>query len=93
MQTSQLPFDSSPIQATRPREPFRVHRGGLEPAAARPVAEASPLHSVQTLASAMFVMSAAAGWIVVATLATAPLIGAGELLNRAVRNSPVRTAS
>jgi hypothetical protein len=45
------------------------------------------MHSVQTVAATMFVVSAAACWIAVASIATAPLIGAGELLTRAVRAS------
>jgi hypothetical protein len=71
----------------RPRENFRLHAGRLADVEIRPVAEASPLHSVQTLATTMFVMSLAAGWIAVASLATAPLLGAGELLSRAARTS------
>ena len=49
------------------------------------VSEGSPLHSMQALAGAMFVVSAAAGWIAVAATATAPLIAAGELLSRAAK--------
>jgi hypothetical protein len=71
--------------SSRSRENFRLHAGRLADARVRPMAEASPLHSVQTLATTMLVMSVAAGWIAVASLATAPLIGAGELLSRAVR--------
>jgi hypothetical protein len=69
------------------RENFRLHAGRAAAAEARPATEASPLHSVQTLATTMFVMSVAAGWIVAASLASAPLIGAGELLSRAARTS------
>ena len=46
-------------------------------------AENSPLHSVQAFAGAMFVATVAAGWIAVASTATAPLLVAGELLSRA----------
>ncbi len=72
-------------QRSRSRESFRVHAGRSAAVEARPMAETSPLHSVQTLVTTMFVMSVAAGWIAVASLASAPLIGAGELLSRAVR--------
>jgi hypothetical protein len=74
-------------QRSSPRENFRLHAGRLAAVEKRPVAEPSPLHSVQTLATTMFVMSVAVGWIAVASLATAPLIGAGELLSRAARSS------
>lgn len=68
------------------RERLRVHRGGLTPARTKPMTEASPLHSVQAFAATMFVMSAAACWIAVAAVATAPILGAGELLTRATRS-------
>jgi hypothetical protein len=74
-------------QRSRPRDNFRLHAGRLAAVEIRPVAEPSPFHSVQTLATTMFVMSVAVGWIAVASLATAPLIGAGELLSRATRSS------
>jgi hypothetical protein len=71
----------------RSREALRIHNGSRNAAPPVPVAEASPLHSVQTIAATMFVMTVAAGWIATAALATAPLIGAGELLSRAGRTS------
>ena len=74
-------------QRPMPRAGFRLHTGRPTAPVARPVAEASPLHSVQTIATSMFVMTAAAGWIIAASLVTAPLIGAGELLSRAARTS------
>jgi hypothetical protein len=90
MQTSQLHSvsDLGPTrQPTFLRERLRVHRGGLAPLdETRPVADASPLHSVQTFAATMFVMSAAACWLAVAAVATAPILGAGELLTRVTRS-------
>jgi hypothetical protein len=74
-------------QRALPRENLRLHAGRQTAPLARPVTEASPLHSVQTIATTMFVMTAAAGWIIAASLVTAPLIGAGELLGRVARTS------
>lgn len=70
-----------------PRAGLRLHNGRQTAPAASPVGEPSPLHSMQTIATTMFVMTAAAGWIIAASLVTAPLVGAGELLGRAARTS------
>jgi hypothetical protein len=48
----------------------------------RPVLEPSPLHSMQTFATTMLVVSVAACWFAVASTATAPLVAAGEMLAR-----------
>jgi hypothetical protein len=74
-------------QRPMPGTGLRLHNGRQSAPAARPVAEVAPLHSVQTIATTMFVMTAAAGWIIAASLVTAPLVGAGELLGRAARTS------
>jgi hypothetical protein len=68
-----------------PRESFRLYRGRRVAAEPEVRTEASPMHSIQTFAATMFVMSAAVGWLAFATVATAPLIGAGELLIRATK--------
>lgn len=49
----------------------------------QPTLEPSPLHSMQTFATTMVVVSIAACWLAVASTATAPLVAAGELLSRA----------
>jgi len=71
------------------RTPLTLHRGRRSAAAAmvldRPLVEVSPLHSVQALAAAMFVVSMTACWIAVVSTATAPLLAAGELLTRAAK--------
>ena len=56
-----------------------------QPAAAADVQmsiQPSPLHSVEALAAALFVATMAASWIAVASMATAPLVAAGEVLAR-----------
>ncbi len=73
------------------RRAFVVHRGQRSLADAAPAAnDSSPLHSARTLAGAAFVVSAAAGWIAVAAMVTAPLLAAGEFLSRAGRTVPRR---
>jgi len=49
------------------------------------VPEASPFHSFEALANALFVASLAACWIAVASTTTGPLVAAGGLLTRAAR--------
>ena len=73
------------------RRPLTLHSGQrASRAEARPVVEASPLHSVETLAATLFVISMAACWIAVASTATAPLLAAGELLSRAAKSPEKR---
>lgn len=62
---------------------LKLHRGRPdEDRTARPQAEAWPLHSLDTVLASLLVTSAAAGWIVVAVAASAPMARAGEWLGR-----------
>lgn len=75
-------------QAETVRPMLRLHQGRLAPSVqVQPTLEPSPLHSMQTFATTMFVISVAACWLAVASTATAPLVAAGELLGRAARPS------
>ena len=80
-QTAELPFEPRPPRFTV----LQSRSATIRPSVPVRPAEGSPLHSVQAFAGAMFVATAAAGWIAVAATASAPLIVAGELLSRAGR--------
>lgn len=83
MQSPQL-HDTQPVPPFVPRPAFVVHHGPTQrPAMSPQPNDSSPLHSVRALAGAVFVVSAAAGWIAVAVTVSAPLVAAGELLSRA----------
>ncbi len=69
----------------RPRHLILHSRRSAGVARALPAIEASPIHSVEALAGAMFVASVAACWIAVAATASAPLVAAGELMVRAAK--------
>jgi len=86
-----------PRAADRGAKPaLRVHPGrrtgprearSSRPAANDAAAEAWPLHSVETLAASLVVVSIAAGWMLAAAAMTGPALAAAEWLAAVARVS------
>lgn len=80
--------ESDPVWEPSPKlVRIRRRRSVRPPASPRRTQGAGPsaLESVQTLAATLFVASMAAGWLALASTATAPLLAAGSLLVRGTR--------